>query len=92
MSEEMYCPDCGSKMEETKAKWYCPDCGFRVPKPAPDLSRNFDWDAFRVEAAKGILCAVLSTPGMWTETTYDGLAAACIRQADELIKQLKERE
>lgn len=52
-------------------------------------SYNIDWDAFRAEAAKDILCAILSTPGMWAETSYNGLAAACIRQADELIKQLK---
>ena len=51
---------------------------------------NFDWLSFRRHTAKDIMCAVLSTPDMWAETKYDGLAAACIKQTDELIKQLKD--
>lgn len=58
----------------------------------PKLKPEVDWDAFRREAAKDVMCAVLSTPGMWTDTTYDGLAAACIKQAEELIEQLKQAE
>lgn len=54
------------------------------------LEEPVDWNAFRREAAKDIMCAVLSVPGMWEETKYDGLAAACIKQADELITQLKD--
>ena len=77
--------------------WLCSNCGaFETADgkvyptlSLPTIEHDFDWQAFRAEAAKDILCAVLSTPGMWTETTYDGLAAACIRQVDELIKQLR---
>ena len=58
----------------------------------PKLKPEVDWDAFRRETAKDVMCAVLSTPGMWTDTTYDGLAAACIKQAEELIEQLKQAE
>lgn len=61
-------------------------------EPPPKLKPEVDWDAFRREAAKDVMCAVLSTPGMWTDTTYDGLAAACIKQAEELIEQLKQAE
>jgi len=59
------------------------------PKDLQLKIEEYEWDLFRREAAKDIMCAVLSTPGMWEETKYDGLAAACIQQADELIKQLK---
>lgn len=55
----------------------------------PDWDKT-DWQVFRREAAKNIMCAVLSTPGMWENTQYEGLAESCIKQADELIKQLKE--
>lgn len=55
-----------------------------------DFNDLTDWSTFRREAAKDIMCAVLSVPGLWEETKYDGLAAACIKQADELIRQLKQ--
>lgn len=55
-----------------------------------DFEDLTDWSSFRREVAKDIMCAVLSVPGMLEETKYDGLAAACIKQADELIKQLRD--
>ena len=49
-----------------------------------------DWSSFRREAAKDILCALVSVPNMWEEVTYESLANGAIRQADELIKQLRD--
>lgn len=83
------CPVCGGLEFDTE-KYPTPKV-MNETKPIQPFYVSFDWEAFRAGAAKDILCAVLSTPGMWAETTYDGLAAACIRQVDELIKQLKEK-
>lgn len=85
-------------------RYHCPVCGglefdtemYPVPEIVDDI-RNYrpfqarvDWEAFRREAAKDVMCSVLSVPGMWAETSYEGLAAACIKQVDELIKQLRD--
>ena len=85
--------------------WWCKSCGsFETADgkvyPAVDAIKEVNgltthpteatfWCKFRVEAAKDILCAVLSASGRWEDTTYEGVAAACVKQADELIKQLK---
>lgn len=61
-----------------------------LPLECFDLWGEPDWSSFRREAAKNIMCAVLSTPGMWENTQYEGLAESCIKQADELIEKLKQ--
>ena len=50
-----------------------------------------DWDAFRREAAKDILCAMNCAPGPYMKSLQEAVHDA-IKQADELIKQLKEDE
>ena len=53
----------------------------------------FDWQSFRAEAAKDILCGIVSHPniryGVGNTETQVGYA---LQYADELIKQLKEKE
>ena len=46
-----------------------------------------DWEKFRREAAKDILCALCSFPPI----IYKQNVLAAIEMADELIKQLKEK-
>lgn len=50
-------------------------------------SYNIDWEAFRVEAAKDILCASISN-----KTSYDSLYEVhhAVEMADELIKTLRD--
>lgn len=66
---------------------------------AADLSFDFDddcWGAFRREAAKDILCSVISggiaAGGRGFVNERQSLVASSIEVADELIKQLKEGE
>lgn len=49
---------------------------------------NIDWEAFRRETAKDILCAMLST----TIVANPKVVTTAIEITDELIKQLKEDE
>ena len=57
-----------------------------------DESESVDWDAFRREAAKDILCALIGREGLLVVDKRPGeievTDAICI--ADELIKQLKQ--
>lgn len=50
---------------------------------------NFDWQSFRAEAAKDILCAMI--PGAYNIISPE-IVDYSIKIADELIKQLKEKE
>lgn len=57
---------------------------------------NFDWQAFRREAAKDILAGMLSNPGSINVEnkrlqTIEGFVNSAVMIADELIKQLQER-
>lgn len=51
---------------------------------------SVDWDAFHREAAKDILCAINCAPGPYIKSLREAVHDA-IEQADELIKQLKEK-
>lgn len=50
---------------------------------------NFDWQSFRAEAAKDILCAMVPNANNIIGTSNVEYA---IMIADELVKQLKEKE
>ena len=56
-------------------------------------AKQFDWQSFRAEAAKDILCGIVAHPniryGVGNTETQVGYA---LQYADELIKQLKEKE
>ena len=82
-----HCPVCGGLEFDTE-KYPMPEVVNELMERPLPASAPFDWDVFRREAAKDVMCAVLSVPGMWTDTTYEGLAAACIKQVDELIERL----
>ena len=51
--------------------------------------QSFDWQPFRNQAAKDILCATLSGLGVIPEK--ETIVKASIEIADELIKQLKRK-
>lgn len=55
---------------------------------------DFDWQSFRAEAAKDILCSVLQTDGVGDigSKYVQNCVMASLLFADELIKQLKEKE
>lgn len=54
-----------------------------------EIENDFDWQSFRVEAAKDILCALIHKTDNFIGKDSAGYA---IMIADELIKQLKEKE
>jgi hypothetical protein len=61
--------------------------GYEKPSPI-----DFDWQSFRNQAAKDILCAMLVNQRISEITTYKDLVKMSLECTDELIKQLKERE
>ena len=60
-----------------------------IDKPEP-LKPTVDWQSFRREAAKEMLCALLSANPDYSLKKDIG-AMAAIEYADELIKQLREQ-
>lgn len=58
-----------------------------IPEPYDEF---FDWQSFRNQAAKDILCAMIQ--GGYAESRIEHQSALAIKYADELIKQLKEKE
>lgn len=68
------------------------DLDFNVPQESIEQSsgeqvKHFDWQSFRAEAAKDILCALVAD-GSISITKQE--VAESIGLADELIRQLKE--
>lgn len=57
----------------------------------PTNSDSFDWQSFRAEAAKDILCAIIQS-GYCGEDRIAHQSALAVRYADSLIKQLEEKE
>ena len=58
-----------------------------------NFSNSFNWQSFRNQAAKDILCAMISsTTYCFTESTIDSHTDRAIRFADNLISKLKEKE
>lgn len=51
---------------------------------------DFDWQSFRNQAAKDILCNMLVDQRISETTTYKDLVKMSLECTDELIKQLKE--
>lgn len=77
-------------------------CSFRCYTEEGECSydnisvNNFDWQSFRAEAAKDILCSVLNGSIASGATGFinekEDIVKGAIDVADELIKQLKEKE
>lgn len=87
----MKCKDCttfGCQYRTTDAE---KDCYYEQW-----AAKEFDWQSFRNQAAKDILCAVLSggiTSGMvGIVPEKENLVKVSTEIADELVKQLKEKE
>lgn len=62
-----------------------------------DKTDDFDWQSFRAEAAKDILCAMISNEGVADERnvddfTKDNQVKDAVLYADKLISKLKEKE
>ena len=53
------------------------------------IAKQFDWQSFRNQAAKDILCAMVPNAN---NIISPGIVDYSIKIADELIKQLKEKE
>ena len=89
-------------------RYKCPVCGNvefdldKYPMPVADLDKNygsvappffFDWQAFRAEAAKDILCAFITTPNSVFDKdslTLTEVAEHAIDLTDWLIAKLKQ--
>lgn len=54
-------------------------------------SDNIDWQSFRAEAAKDILCSIIQS-GYYGDDRIIHQSELAVKYADELIKQLKEKE
>ena len=66
-----------------------------------DEESTFDWQSFRAEAAKDILCAIIASPainkfkdekGKLIDFCKEKACEISIQYAEELVKQLKEKE
>lgn len=56
------------------------------------VTYDFDWQFFRANAVKDILCAMLNTRYYDNVQRKQGCVEEAIYFADELIRQLKEKE
>lgn len=84
----MKCKDCttfGCQYRTTDAE---KDCYYEQWT----AKESFDWQSFRAEAAKGILCAMLTDQRISETMPYKELVKMSLECTDELIKQLKKEE
>lgn len=77
--------------------WFAQQWFVAVVMYEENTGNNFDWQSFRAEAAKDILAGmmqhkVLSDSSMTLFVSKEQVVSAAIGLADELIKQLKEKE
>ena len=56
-----------------------------------NTGNNFDWQSFRVEAAKDILCSIIQS-GYYGDDRIEHQSELAVGYATELIKQLNEKE
>jgi hypothetical protein len=73
----------------------CPNRGSNAEFSSPCTVINqdsFDWQSFRNQAAKDILCAMLTDQRISETMPYKDLVRMSLECTDELIKQLKEKE
>lgn len=57
-----------------------------------DIKEPFNWQSFRNQAAKDILCAMLTDQRISETTPYKDLVKRSLECTNELIKKLKEKE
>ena len=74
----------------------CPNIGSNAEfrKPCTIINQDsFDWTSFRAEAAKNILTGIVAHSNVSISSTdAHRLTKLALTYADELIKQLKEKE
>jgi hypothetical protein len=56
-----------------------------------DFAPAFDWDAYRMEAAKDILASIVVKACEFSERHKQKAVEIALQYADELIKQLQEK-
>lgn len=79
--------DCAIAYHTDLKYFYKPeDLDFNIPQET-EQSDSFDWKSFRVEAAKDILCAMISTMHQLNSDEID----TAVGIADDLILRLKEK-
>ena len=87
----MKCKDCYKEGCSQRAYTDDAECVFQQW-----TTQEFDWQSFRAEAAKDILCATLSggiaSGASGILEMKELIVEGSIELADELIKQLKEKE
>ena len=80
---------------------YDPDCPFNEPEhyisailplEAFDLWEETNWESFRAEAAKDILCYIVRQGIYGEDRLITHQAELAVRYADSLISKLKEKE
>lgn len=94
----MKCKDCTNYICHHRTSDAERDCFFEeqmVIETNKLVMEFIDWDKFRREAAKDILCAVLPSiqiiDGDFSKSLSNAISNS-IDTADELVKQLKEKE
>ena len=71
----------------------CPNRGSNAvfSKPCTIINQDsFDWQSFRNQAAKDILCAMIQ--GGYAESRIEYQSKLAVGYDNELVKQLKEKE
>ena len=54
--------------------------------------KTFDWETFRSETAKSVMCALIARDQYFENNTDETIARLSITLTDELIRQLKEEK
>ncbi len=84
----MKCKDCESKGCPYRNTFNNGICVYN-----PEKSTTFNWQSFRAEAAKDILTGIVAHSGVSISSTdAHRLTELALTYADELIRQLKEKE
>ena len=69
---------------------YCDGQSFASQQQLQQPSKNIDWQSFRNQASKDILCAMIQ--GGYAESRIEHQSALAVKYADTLILRLKEKE
>ena len=81
----MKCIDCYNKGCLQRAYTADAECVFEQME-----TQEFDWQSFRNQAAKDILCAMIQ--GGYSQDRIIHQSGLAVQYTDELIKKLKEKE
>ena len=82
----MKCKDCYKEGCSQRAYTADAECVFQQW-----AAKEFDWQSFRAEAAKDILCAIIQS-GYYGDDRIAHQSKLAVGYANELCKKLKEKE